>query len=228
MKPFVTIESICAVSLPVIIASLAARFAARWAVADKSKNNSLNNSGIGIDDWTALVSGLISITGIILLLICSHLALGRPLSSSTLGDIETVLLLVEVDQVLFLLCSALTKISILVRYIRLVGSHAISKEHRRFRQASGILVIAITVVTVVMIIALFCLCKPAHFFWTRVGSGGKGGQCDGQLEYWYCNAAFCIVMDIAVIVLPVRWVRRMNMTAVKKLTICALFGLGAL
>lgn len=83
------------------------------------------------------------------------------------------------------------------------------------------------------------MCRPVEYFWTRVhllvvpgidetaaAAAAAGGKCKDNRPYLYANTVISIVTDMVIVVLPIRQIVGLQMARKKKVTVCALFGLG--
>lgn len=81
------------------------------------------------------------------------------------------------------------------------------------------------------------MCRPVEYFWTRVhllvvpdndesAAAAARGKCKDNRPYLYANTVISIVTDMVIVVLPIRQIVGLQMARKKKVTVCALFGLG--
>lgn len=89
--------------------------------------------------------------------------------------------------------------------------------------------------SVLLMIFSIIMCRPVEYFWTRVHllvmagndeSAAAGGKCKDNRPYLYANTVISIVTDMVIVVLPIRQIVGLQMARKKKVTVCALFGLG--
>lgn len=77
----------------------------------------------------------------------------------------------------------------------------------------------------VFIIAILTQCQPLRYYWDR---SIPGGHCVSYQDGYLTSSIVNMIMDIMVIVLPVRVIWRLQMTRRRKIAISLVFGLGAL
>lgn len=239
----VSIISSTTILLALLIFFLATRFLARYRSSHHLHNNRSNNShptppgpssGIGADDWVALAAALGSTIGCLLILISANQALGRHTSYATPAQVESVLLLIWLDQINYLIVMALAKTSTLLLYTRIFHG----EQQRRFRLVCWFTMAVVGLTSVLLMIFSVIMCRPVEYFWTRVhllvvpgidetaAAAAAGGKCKDNRPYLYANTVISIVTDMVIVVLPIRQIVGLQMARKKKVTVCALFGLG--
>lgn len=236
----VSIISSTTILLALLIFFLTTRFLARYRSSHHLHNNRSNNShptppgpssGIGADDWVALAAALGSTIGCLLILISANQALGRHTSYATPAQVESVLLLIWLDQINYLIVMALAKTSTLLLYTRIFHG----EQQRRFRLVCWFTMAVVGLTSVLLMIFSVIMCRPVEYFWTRVHllvvpgndeSAAAGGKCKDNRPYLYANTVISIVTDMVIVVLPIRQIVGLQMARRKKVTVCALFGLG--
>jgi hypothetical protein len=120
-----------------------------------------------------------------------------------------------VAQLLYKVSICLTKLSILFFYIRIFPS-------QNFKRA----VSALGGITVAYSFASVCCtiwqCDPIAKTWNKK----LDGHCLEIGEVWYSTSVMAIVTDLAIIILPVYQIRRLQMPLFQKLALCLMFSLG--
>lgn len=120
--------------------------------------------------------------------------------------------------IIYGLCAAAVKISILVQYIHIF-------------HLSGVRIACYVVLFIVCgrgISATFATifsCHPIAYFWDRTISRGA---CIDDTLLWYCNSGFDITSDVAMIVIPIFPLIKLTMPFKQKLIVALLFVLGGL
>ena len=110
------------------------------------------------------------------------------------------------------------KNSILYQYLRFFVS-------RSYRIAAWALIAFITVAGVAMIITSCFSCWPVAFYWDK---SVEGGHCVNMLAFWFCFSAFNILTDLAVWLLPMPVLKRLQLPKKQKISLIAVFALGGL
>ena len=123
-----------------------------------------------------------------------------------------------VAQIFYKLTMNLTKISILLLYMRIF---AIFEWFRMFLR------ILIGIVAAYMIAAFFASvfqCTPVERAWDK----SVPGSCISIEKNWYANAGFSIATDTIILLLPIKPILSLKLPAVEKVAVLGVFVLGAL
>lgn len=112
---------------------------------------------------------------------------------------------------------AITKLSLLTMYYRIfpVGNF------RMWAYTIGAFIIA-WVVTIVFVFIF--LCVPVKKMWYP----DTPGHCVNQVATWCANAASTIASDLAILLLPIPRVLKLNISLIQKVSLGVAFGLGFL
>lgn len=120
-----------------------------------------------------------------------------------------------VAQLLYKVSICLTKLSILFFFVRIFPS-------QNFKRA----VTALGAITVAYSFASVCCtiwqCDPIAKTWNRKLSG----HCLEIGKVWYSTSVMAVITDVAIIILPVYQIRRLQMPLFQKLALCLMFSLG--
>jgi hypothetical protein len=111
----------------------------------------------------------------------------------------------------------LTKLSILVQYLRIFT-------HRYIRWISLLLMSLCGVAATWAIFGGIFLCDPVDKLWKPV----LPGVCMNAEQYWLSTAAFNVGLDFAVLILPMPVISRINLPQRQKLALILVFILGGL
>lgn len=68
-------------------------------------------------------------------------------------------------------------------------------------------------------------CTPVSFFWQRTI---KGGHCINLLAFWFTNATFNIVSDMAIVILPMPVLKGLHLPKKQKFSLIFVFAVGGL
>ena len=110
------------------------------------------------------------------------------------------------------------KDSILLQFLRFFVE-------RSYRIAAWALVGVITTYGVVACIGTGFACHPIAFFWDR---SIPGGRCFHLMVFWFFNAGFCIITDIALCILPIPVLRTLHLPGKQKYSLLIIFAFGGL
>jgi len=86
---------------------------------------------------------------------------------------------------------------------------------------------AVSAVACIMIIVLYTSCTPFSAFWTGL-SPVSDGRCTNPVPALYGNAAFSMVSDIFICMLPIRLVRSLRLPRVQKLAMMLIFTIASI
>jgi large-conductance mechanosensitive channel len=217
-----TLTAVAAVFLILTLLILPARFAARHA--SRTQGTRAARSGIGIDDWTALVAGIGSSLGCCIIFVARHRGLGRHVDVGKLPVAARAMRLVFVAQIIYLVVMALTKTATLLLYTRIADFR--SETHKHFRRCCYA-VMGITWLTTALLLGFsITSCTPTSHFWTRLTNFQHDKSCSNPKGLLYSNTLISIILDSIVVALPVWLVVRLQMSLRQKLLISGLFALG--
>lgn len=118
------------------------------------------------------------------------------------------------DQILYKFTINLTKLSILAFYLRVFSKHW-------FRVTCGITAIVVFLYGVISITVTIFQCIPTNRVWDK----RIAGTCINLTTFWYANAIYNILTDVAIMVTvpSVIWV--LDLTKKQRVSLIALFGL---
>jgi hypothetical protein len=113
---------------------------------------------------------------------------------------------------------ALTKISVLVFYLRIFPN-------TWFRYAAFATIGMITISTTIISLITVFSCHPIPYFWDR---DIRGGKCLNVNALAYANSAMSIVQDLIIVSLPLPVLVKLNMGKKKKIGVGIMFAVGSL
>ncbi|KAI9926674.1 hypothetical protein ASPWEDRAFT_722856 [Aspergillus wentii DTO 134E9] len=173
---------------------------------------------IGADDWTILASCVFAETVSIQMIIVCEWAFGKHASDLSNNDLMIkTLKLYFVAQILYKINIGLTKISILLLYIRLFI-------RRWFVITCWTWVGIVVAFTVGTVFSSIFQCTPVQYAFNKSIPGA--GTCLNLTAFWYANAAFNILSDFVIIALPVPIISKLQLPLKSKIALCGLFAVG--
>ena len=113
---------------------------------------------------------------------------------------------------------ALTKISVLVLYLRLFP-------YKTFRYAAFATIGMIALSTTIIFFVTVFSCHPVAFFWNK---DIRGGTCINVNTLAYANSAMSIIQDLLIVALPLPVLVKLNMGTKKKIGVGFMFAVGSL
>ncbi|KAI5925427.1 hypothetical protein F4810DRAFT_78801 [Camillea tinctor] len=144
--------------------------------------------------------------------------LGLDIWNVSFDNITEILHIYFFDEMIYIAALALTKISILLFYLKLFPK-------RSFRICTWILVAANLVYALTYIFLLIFQCDPIPGAW-RFWDGEFEAKCISINVLSWSAAAINIVLDLAVIILPLPELFKLSLTTRKKIQIMAMFAVG--
>ncbi|RYP57256.1 hypothetical protein DL769_009602 [Monosporascus sp. CRB-8-3] len=183
-------------------------------------------AGLKWDDWLILLAVLSAvITGVLLLWATAVDPDGAWVTSNS--DPSYVytpanifhLKLAFVASILYFTITSSTKLSILFMYNRLF-SVSVSFRHQAF--AAGSLVVGFWIGCTV---ATLTNCQPLEWSWRNSLSDAR--YCFNYNIFWMASGSVEALIDVLIIMMPVKIVYALQLSARKKVTVAAVFALGA-
>lgn len=110
------------------------------------------------------------------------------------------------------------KDSILYQYLRFFVA-------RNYRRAAWGLIGFITTGGIVMAVTASVSCLPVPFYWDK---SIEGGRCVSLVAFWFALAAFNIVTDLSVWLLPMPVLKSLQLPRKQKYSLIGVFALGGL
>ncbi|KAL4934212.1 CFEM domain-containing protein [Aspergillus undulatus] len=180
----------------------------------------LITSNIGLDDSLILLSlgAVIGIAG--LGLENQRLGLGEDMWFLPFEDITKFLHYYFTIETLYIASIALTKISMLLLYLRLFPE-------KRMRTTIYVTLAFTTAWGVAMLFANIFSCTPVSYIWT-LWDGEHEGSCINHEKVIWSHAIMNIFFDIAIIALPMPTLFKLNMSVRKKVGVVVMFAVGLL
>ncbi|CZR68781.1 related to integral membrane protein PTH11 [Phialocephala subalpina] len=180
----------------------------------------LNTPGstLGVDD---MVMGFVAVELVLfggLSVALSKNGLGLDMWNVSFGKIETFLYLFFWDELIYLSALPLTKISILLFYLRIFP-------RRSFKYSVYALIAANILYLISFEVVSIWQCRPIKGAWKRWDGEFKCTCNNINLQGWL-SAVFNIVLDIAMLSLPMPELYKLSMSTKKKVHIMLMFGVG--
>ncbi|KAF2186281.1 hypothetical protein K469DRAFT_631075 [Zopfia rhizophila CBS 207.26] len=169
----------------------------------------------GWDDWAILTAMLpvLPLTGLSVVL--AHDGLGKDMWAVPFDNITHILYIYYFDESFYLSSIALTKISILLFYLRIFPN-------RIFRRWVYLTIGLCSVYILSFIPATIFQCLPIHIAWER-WDGEHHGKCINLNAEGWTSAVFNIILDLIVICLPLRELSKLAMSWLRKAGIMLMF-----
>ncbi|PGG99037.1 hypothetical protein GX51_06453 [Blastomyces parvus] len=166
-------------------------------------------TNIGADDWVILTSSVFAETVSIQMIIICQWAFGK--------HKEDVMHLYFFAQILYKVNIGLTKISILLLYIRVFV-------RPWFTTTCWACIGIVTAFTIGTCVSSVFQCSPVAFAFDKSIPGG--GKCINMTAFWYANAVFNISTDFIIVGLPVPVIAKLQLPTRTKIALCGVFTVG--
>ncbi|RHZ46945.1 uncharacterized protein CDV56_102134 [Aspergillus thermomutatus] len=143
--------------------------------------------------------------------------LGEKEGTASEYDIQCQLKALWVSIPFYNLTLALTKISLIILYMRLFAA-----TNKRFRTLLIVFLVFIIIVGLWIVLSNFLICIPVRGFWDR----SVPSTCLSTTVVWCLNAALQIVTDIVVVTTPIPTLARLRLPGRQKFAVILMFALG--
>ncbi|CAG8091105.1 unnamed protein product [Penicillium salamii] len=172
----------------------------------------------GMDDLTMMVTMCLLIPLSALSVVLADTGLGKDMWTLPFDNITHILYIYFWDELIYLSILPLTKISICCFYLRIFPD-------RSFRNATYV-VIALNVGYLIafVLISIF-QCRPLPGAWLR-WDGEENFQCNHINAQGWAAAVINMVLDLIVMILPLRQLYHLNLSLKKKSYVICMFSLG--
>ncbi|KAL3472594.1 hypothetical protein BJX99DRAFT_272830 [Aspergillus californicus] len=180
--------------------------------------NRLSDRRFGWDDYLIILSLLFAaaVSGIGLSL--RDYGLGKDIWTVPFDDIRQTLKLFWVEELLYCICIALVKCSMLTLYLRVFPNPGL-------RIAVFVGLGATLVWGIVSFFVLLFSCKPIHYYWNE-WDGEHEGTCISHNNILLAHSTINIVLDVGIIAIPMPTLFGLQMPLEKRLGVCVMFAVG--
>ncbi|ESZ98065.1 hypothetical protein SBOR_1596 [Sclerotinia borealis F-4128] len=173
----------------------------------------------GADDWLILAALPLGWGMAICTIIAVHYGLGQHALSVPPENLVPFIKVYFASEVIWACSMGLIKISILLLYVRIFGSL------RYFRiLAYGFGGFTFAWAVMVVIVCTF-QCLPVAYQWDKTIEGGK---CIDSWLFFTIGSSFDVLVDLALLILPIPAVWNLQLSVLQKLSVIAIFCLGSL
>ncbi|KAK7420458.1 hypothetical protein QQZ08_010372 [Neonectria magnoliae] len=172
-------------------------------------------TGMGWDDWTIVMSFICTLVVQILMMISCNYGFGQHVKNLTTENKLMALKLFYVAQIFYKFTINLTKLSILLLYLRIFLQ-------RWFRICNYILMGIIASYTIATVCSSIWQCSPIEGAWNK----SIDPKCISLTKNWYANAGFSIATDVLILLLPMQPLWTSNLPVAQKRALMFVFALG--
>ncbi|KAL4962798.1 CFEM domain-containing protein [Aspergillus stella-maris] len=173
---------------------------------------------LGLDDYLITLALLFAaaVSGIGIKL--KDYGLGKDIWTVPFEDIRMTLKMFFIEELLYCICIAIVKCSILMLYLRLFPN-------RGLRIATFVTLGATLLWGFVAFWVLLFSCKPIHYYWNE-WDGEHQGTCLSHNNILVAHSTINIILDVVVLVLPVPVLLKLQMPLKKRIGVVAMFVVG--
>ncbi|KAL2068978.1 hypothetical protein VTL71DRAFT_15316 [Oculimacula yallundae] len=174
--------------------------------------------GFNAEDYIMAFAGLCLIPFVVLGVLTATHAFGRNIWDVPTHDIIQGLKYFYWGELIYMTILGVCKISILMFYLRLFPSQT-------FKYWCISLLAVVTLVMVTFQFMVLFQCWPINFNW----HGWKGemeGKCLNIQAEIYASSSLNIILDVAILVLPLPWLFRLQIGLRRKINVILMFSLG--
>jgi hypothetical protein len=125
------------------------------------------------------------------------------------------------SQISYFVCHGLTKLAFLFFFLRIFPS---ANTRRLIWVSVGVSVLYTIGFAVTMIFA----CRPISAVWTSWDGTRNPDYCINQNTFYLVAAALNIGLDVAIVLIPIPELIKLNLSSRKKAFLSAIFGVGAM
>ncbi|KAH3917717.1 hypothetical protein HBH56_043970 [Parastagonospora nodorum] len=173
---------------------------------------------MGNDDYTMLIALLFTLAYLATIYILRANGMGFRGTQVTFEQATTTLQVTYAIEIIYYLCVNAIKVSILFFYLRI----AAEKTFERLCKATIYLLLTFCLVCIIVVLAQ---CRPLHKMWDLTGM--VPGSCINTSVFIYITSATNILLDIWILILPIKLLLSIQRPGREKSALLAIFALGA-
>jgi len=171
---------------------------------------------VGLDDWAILVSLILCTTFNADMILAVHYGYGKHGTALTEKTRQLAMECFIISQALYKASINTCKASILLLYLRLFVQ-------RKFRLICWLMIGFVVAFGIATTLGSIFQCQPIQRAWNK----HLTGHCLDTTAFWYANAAFSILGDLLILIIPMPLVYRLNLPLNQRLSLLVVFGLGS-
>ncbi|KIW18948.1 hypothetical protein PV08_03237 [Exophiala spinifera] len=176
--------------------------------------------GFRVDDGIMLVATLTVVVFTALNLQAARLGLGKDIWNVVPDDIDIVLKNFFIGEFLYIFISVVTKLAVLAFYLKVFTQPYFQKT------AYVVMGLCFSYFVSYMFVLGF-ECTPVSFFWEQWRDPSAGKCIDINAGGW-AAAGINIILDVAILAMPVPVILRLDISRQQKLQVLSMFGVGSL
>ncbi|KAL5340231.1 hypothetical protein BJX70DRAFT_387454 [Aspergillus crustosus] len=173
---------------------------------------------LGLDDYTIVASLLVAVAIAGVGIPLKTYGLGKNIWTVPFNDISETMKLFFVEENLYCLCVGVIKCSMLLLYLRLFPNKAL--------RLTIYMTLGVTIAwTTASLFSQLFSCSPISHYWTR-WDGEHEGRCTSHNALLLAHAVINIVLDVAVMAIPMPVLIKLQMSLEKRIGMCMMFAVG--
>ncbi|UKZ66655.1 uncharacterized protein TrAtP1_007826 [Trichoderma atroviride] len=185
-------------------------------VAIRFWNRIYRRTGLGWDDYTVLVSFFCTLLVQIFMMISCNYGFGKHIKTLSVPDKLAALKWFYVAQIFYKLTIGLTKMSIVLLYLRIFVQ-------RWFRICCYVLLGIVTAYAIASTLVSIFQCSPITGAWDK----SSNPTCVSLTQNWYANAGYSIATDVLILLLPMQPIWASKLPLSQKRALMFVFALGS-
>ncbi|KAK6380315.1 hypothetical protein LTS17_005504 [Exophiala oligosperma] len=172
----------------------------------------------GYDDLSITIAMALGVVFSVLSLILTKNGYGKDIWTIPFDHITEILKIYYIDEVVYIITVSMTKVAILCFYLRVFPE-------MYFRRLVLIAMAATIAYMIAFVLVSALQCQPVSLAWTH-WDGEHEGHCNNVNAQGWAAAGTNIALDVAIIVMPLGLISRLNLHWKKKLQISIMLSVG--
>ncbi|KAG9562314.1 CFEM domain-containing protein, partial [Aureobasidium melanogenum] len=173
---------------------------------------------MGWDDYAMCIAVALGVPPTVFSVLLSKNGLGKDMWTLPLSNIENVLFYYYLGEIFYFASLTATKISLLAFFLRVFPQKA-------FRQIIYVVIGICITYGFSFVLATTFQCSPVPYSWKQLDDNYKGSCNNIHIQGWM-SAIFNIVIDLIILVLPLKELFALQTSLRKKLMVMVMFSLG--
>ncbi|OAL47711.1 hypothetical protein IQ07DRAFT_682501 [Pyrenochaeta sp. DS3sAY3a] len=173
------------------------------------------SSRLSLDDIMVVAALLLTAVPLGCVLAMTKIGFGEHLWNLEDGTLLPILRLFYVSWSTYVVVLGLIKVSLILFYLEIFKT-------RNFAISAYIVLGYIIVNTLIIFLMTIFICKPVKSFWDR----DIKGKCMDLQGLAYANSASAIVQDVILLILPLVFIRKLQMKRYRKIAVTFMFTIG--
>lgn len=170
---------------------------------------------LSMDDYIVILALILTAVPLGCVLAMAKLGFGQHVWGLKDGALLAILRFFYIAQATYVVVLGMIKVSLVLFYLEIFKTH-------RFKTTAYIVIAYIIINSIVIFLLTIFSCKPVESFWNR----DVKGECMDVQALAFANSASAIVQDVILLVLPLVFIRNLQMKRYRKLAVGLMFCIG--